>query len=285
MRANIFGGVLAGAAVLFAAGAAGSAERLPIFDAHVHYSAAAWPAYSIATIKNKFEAAGVTWALVSSSPDEGTLKLKAADPGRVVAELRPYHGAINSGTWLKSPAILGYLKDKLATNAYVGIGEFHVFGVDGDEIDTLADVAALALARSIIVHVHSGAAAVEQLFALEPKLTVLWAHAGMSEPADVVEAMMAKYPRLYADTSFRAGDIAPGGQQLDARWRAVLTRFPDRFLIGTDTYANTQWESYGSLIAASRAWLDKLPREIAVAIAYKNALALFGMTDRDPGAR
>ena len=61
--------------------------------------------------------------------------------------------------------------------------------------------------RGLFVHVHSGRAPVEMLFGFEPGLKVIWAHAGMLEPAETVEAMMATYATLYADTSFRERDI------------------------------------------------------------------------------
>ena len=109
----------------------------------------------------------------------------------------------------------------------------------------------------------------------DQNLKILWAHAGMVEPADVVANMLDRYARLTAEVAFRAGDIAPGGQ-LDPLWRRLFIRHADRFMIGTDTYINDRWDVYGSLINEHRNWLDQLPRETAEAIAFGNAERVFG---------
>ena len=75
--------------VLGAAGSA-SAQDLPIFDAHIHYSHDAVrtvPPEKVAAILRE---AGVVKALVSSSDDDGTQKLVEAAPEIVVPALRPY---------------------------------------------------------------------------------------------------------------------------------------------------------------------------------------------------
>ena len=67
-----------------------------------------------------------------------------------------------------------------------------------------------------------------------------------------------------------------GGGKLSAEWRALFERYPDRFLIGSDTWVNQRWESYGEIMAGYRAWLGQLPPKTAAQIAHGNARALFG---------
>ena len=98
----------------------------------------------------------------------------------------------------------------------------------------------------------------------------------MIEPANVVEAMMARYDSLYADTSYREGDILNRDGSIDADWRRVIERFPDRFMVGSDTWANSQWSAYRDLIEVNRQWLSRFSRAIAESVAYKNAERLFG---------
>jgi hypothetical protein len=219
---------------------------------------------------------GVAMALVSSTPDEGTIKLWQYAPGRIVPELRPYHGQAGSGNWTKAPGMFEYIVKRLDSYPHQGIGEFHLHGVDPRDETLLRKIAEQAEARDIYIHVHSGKAPVDLLFSLEPKLKIIWAHAGMSEPAHVVEAMMATYKKLYADTSFREGDILTRQGTIDPAWRRVLERFSDRFMVGSDTWVNEQWDSYLQIIATNRLWLSQFPRPIAEQIAYKNAERLFG---------
>ena len=66
------------------------AEPLPIFDAHIHYSHDAVEYVPPEEVAKILRDAGVKKALVSSSDDDGTQKLKAAAPEIVVPALRPY---------------------------------------------------------------------------------------------------------------------------------------------------------------------------------------------------
>jgi predicted TIM-barrel fold metal-dependent hydrolase len=253
---------------------AGVAE-LPIFDAHMHYKQPAWEPYPVATVIELMDRSGVAMALVSSTPDAGTIRLWEYAPGRIVPELRPYHGDAGSGNWTKSPGMADYLKERLAAYDHEGIGEFHVHSLDPADRPLLAAIAAMAKERGIPIHIHSGATPVRLFYELEPALTVIWAHAGMSEPPDVVGEMLDAYPTLHADTSYREREILGDGE-LDPAWRAVIMRHPDRLMIGTDTWVNSQWDDYEGLIALNRSWLARLPRDVAERIAYRNAARLFG---------
>ena len=251
-------------------------DTLPIFDAHMHYKQPAWEAYPPSTVIELMDKAGVAIALVSSTPDEGTIRLLEFAPNRIVPELRPYHGDAGSSNWTKSPDMADYLRQRLARYPHQGIGEFHIHKIDPADEPLLREVAAMAKQRNIPIHVHSGADPVKLLYRLEPALTVIWAHAGMTEPAAVVEDMMVKYPTLYADTSYRENDIRKADGHIAADWRQVIERFPERFMVGTDTWVNSQWDDYVELVTLNREWLYWFPRPIAELIAYKNAERLFG---------
>ena len=275
---------------------AAAAEELPIFDTHMHYSREAWGPYGPGRVFETLDAAGVARALVSSTPDDGTLRLYRHDKDRVVPILRPYHGDVNAGNWTRAPGIVAYIEERLRRGIYRGIGEFHRFDEDDARSAPVRRVVALAVARDSVLHVHAGAGPVRALFAIDPKVKVLWAHAGFSTPPEVVGALLDRYPRLSAEVSFRAADIAPGGRGgaprvtksggtppggppgdlLDGTWRALFLRHPDRFMIGTDTYLTGRWDTYGGLIEEHRRWLAQLPGDVARAIAYGNAVARFG---------
>jgi hypothetical protein len=51
--------------------------------------------------------------------------------------------------------------------------------------------------------------------------------------------------------------------------------FPDRFLLGTDTYTPERWYYVPEHAAWARGWLADLPSEIAERIAWRNGEALF----------
>ncbi len=284
--------LVAGAAFLVVAPVAAHDEPIgaaidgvPIFDAHMHYKQEAWGPYPVRTVIELMDKSGVAMALVSSTPDEGTIRLLEYAPDRIVPELRPYHDGAGSSNWTKAEGMEAYLRDRLARHPHQGIGEFHIHRLDMQDRPLLEAVAALAKVRAIPLHIHSGAEPVRFFFGLEPGLTIIWAHAGMSEPADLVGAMLDAYPTLYADTSFRERDILGDGTALNTAWKAVIERHADRLMVGTDTWINAQWDNYEDLIALNRRWLALLPRETAEKIAYRNAARLFGrdIPPRRPG--
>jgi hypothetical protein len=50
-------------------------------------------------------------------------------------------------------------------------------------------------------------------------------------------------------------------------------------MIGTDTYVTPRWGTYAAIVDEHRRWLAQLPRDVAEAIAYRNAVRLFGAGD------
>ena len=247
---------------------------LPIFDTHVHYKEPAWSLYSPEEVIELFRKSGVTSALVSSSPDDGTRMLYAENPDIVVPFLRPYHGTVTSSNWYRQDTILNYLKDRLETHVYKGIGEFHIHNPHDADSEVIQATMKMALRDDMYIHVHTTHEGVEKLFELEPEIKILWAHAGMSDPPEVVAEMFDRYEHLWVDISIRELEIAPNGL-LDAGWEALFLRHPDRITIGSDTWVNSRWEQYESILSFDRSWLAQLPEDVARKIAYENAERLF----------
>src|SRR5438034_1100159 len=80
--------------------------------------------------------------------------------------------------------------------------------------------------------------------------------------------------RWHADALRLRTDVAPDGT-LDPEWRALFVRHPDRFMVGTDTWTTSRWESVRPATAAVQRWLLQLPRDVAEQIAWKNGERLF----------
>ena len=133
--------------------------------------------------------------------------------------------------------------------------------------------AALAADRKLFLWCHVDDATVEAMLKSYPGVKILWAHAGMSAGARRVGELVDRYPTLWVELALR-GDVVSDGT-LDADWRALFVRHPDRFLVGTDTWVTSRWESVGAASAAVQVWLRQLPREVAEQIAWKNGERLF----------
>lgn len=251
------------------------AQDLPIFDAHIHYSWPDWSVYPPEAALAILDRAGIRWAMVSSTPDDGTLRLYEKAPARIVPILRPYLTRHDMSSWTNDPAILSDVEGRLQRGIYRGIGEFHLAAVEANTV-VVRRFAALAIRRGIFLHAHTDDAGAEALLRLDPKVQVLWAHAGMSAGPDTVGRLLDQYPTLTVELALRY-DVAPGGQ-LDPAWRKLFLRHPDRFMVGTDTWVTSQWDRLPEIQVGMRAWLRQVPREVAEKLAYKNASRLTGKT-------
>ena len=257
------------------------ADELPLFDGHIHYSVGSPERYPPEEVIRILDEAGIVQALLSSTPNDGTRMLYAKYPERFIPELRPYRKttsfetwALERASWYRDPGTVTFIERELERGIYRGIGEFHA---DGDEAATpqMRAIALLAERRGLWLHAHSDAAAVEQLFAHAPSVTIIWAHAGMSTPPAEIGRMLESYPRLFAELSYR--DVA-SGLKVEPVWRELFLRFPDRFIYGTDTWIPMRWETVIPLARAARDWLSDLPPEVAENIAFRNAERLFSIS-------
>ncbi|WP_323795238.1 amidohydrolase family protein [Nisaea sp.] len=251
-------------------------NELPLFDAHVHYKEPAWEQFPVESIVELMDKNGVAMALVSSTPDEGTIMLWEYAPNRIVPELRPYHANANSSNWAKASGMEDYLLKRLETYPHEGIGEFHIHRLDTSDEPMFRTVIGMAKERDIYLHVHSDAEPVRWLYSLDPEVKIIWAHAGLGEPAETVYSLMHDFPTLIADTSLREHAILGYGDTLDPEWEKIIFAFQDRLMVGSDTWVNGQWENYSAIMDSNRAWLAKLPEDVARKIAYQNAERLFG---------
>jgi hypothetical protein len=242
------------------------AADLPIFDAHVHFSHDAVEVLPVPEAIALLRKSGVRGALVSSSNDEGTQKLAAAAPDLIVPELRPYRTRADTVGWTRDEGVLAYVEERLRKYRYVAIGEFHLYGADAD-LPVPRRIVQLAKQYNLMLHAHSDADAVERIFRQDPNARVLWAHAGFERPERVRE-LLRRHPNLWADLAFRT-DHASGGKPTPA-WREAFMEFPDRFMVGTDTYVPERWHFVPEHSRWSREWLAALPQDVAENIAYRN---------------
>jgi hypothetical protein len=63
--------------------------------------------------------------------------------------------------------------------------------------------------------------------------------------------------------------------RLTPPWRTLFVAWPDRFLLGSDTWINERWSRYGEIFDYYRSWLRDLPPEVAAKIASGNGERLF----------
>ena len=87
---------------------------------------------------------------------------------------------------------------------------------------------------------------------------------------------MRQYPRLMGELSYRPGLTCDDGR-LCPDWRALVLKYPDRFMVGSDTWVNQRWLYYDELMQGYRRWLGDLPADVARKVAWANGATLFGV--------
>ena len=278
----------------------------PLFDAHLHYNDEAWQGgngqgsgpHPISDILARLPRNGVKGALANSRPNAGTQNLathlaaQSANVGtalQVVPFIRLYRNRADYDSWFKDETIYTLVQAEFAKGTaagpYQGIGEFHLYSSENANAPVAKKLMAFAEEKNLAVLAHVDDTAIDLLMANAPskgqKLKLIWAHTGIGgAPASRVDALFAQYPLLMGELSYRPGLTCTddkGSGKLCPEWRALLLKYPSRFMIGSDTWVNQRWQYYDELMKGYRTWLGDLPPEVAHQIAWGNAAALFAL--------
>ncbi len=278
--------------LLCAIGAAQAADYTgPLFDAHLHYNDEAQAAHPIADVLARMQRSGVKAIIANSRPNDGTKSLAAAKEQTakagvtVIPFIRLYRNRADYDNWFRDETIYAMVLDELtkgtASGSYKGIGEFHLYDSQNANGAVAAKLMKLADEKQLSVLAHVDDVAIDLLMAHTPskgqKLKLIWAHTGIGgASAERVSTLMKKYPGLMGELSYRPG-LTDGNGQLSAEWRALITEFPSRFMIGSDTWVNQRWMYYDDLMKGYRVWLGGLPPDVARKVAWENGATLFGL--------
>jgi Amidohydrolase len=276
----------------------------PLFDAHLHYNDEACthdtPApgcpHPMADVLERMQKSGVRAIVANSRPNDGTKVLATAREQTrkagvtVVPFVRLYRDRADYSNWFRDPTIVEMVNAELARGTpagpYRGLGEFHLYDSANANGPVAKQLMALAEEKDLAVLAHVDDVAIDLLMANTPskgqKMRLIWAHTGIGgPPASRVDALFARYPKLMGELSYRPG-LACADGQLCPEWRTLLLKYPDRFMIGSDTWVNQRWQYYGELMQGYRTWLGGLPADVARRIAWDNGAKLFGVATPPP---
>jgi predicted TIM-barrel fold metal-dependent hydrolase len=122
--------------------------------------------------------------------------------------------------------------------------------------------------------------ALEKALAAERKAVIVLAHAGAATPGGL-EPVLARNPNLMVDLSGmhfqRTPSLASETGPLDPKWKALIEKMPDRFLMGIDVWAPRLFEpaTLDRLMKWTRRVLGELKPDVAERVAWKNAATLY----------
>lgn len=280
-------GLLLAVAVMPAWAAEPAPYAGPLFDAHLHYNVeAAEGPHPLPDVLARMKRAGVRAIVANSRPNDGTKALASSPATKaagvtVVPFIRLYRNRADYDNWFRDPGIEAMVHAELAAGTaagpYKGLGEFHLYDSANANGLVAKSLMRLAEQRGLAVLAHVDDAAIDLLFAHAPKARLIWAHTGIGGVSVArVRELLKAHPTLMGELSYRPG-LTDGTGRLSAEWKALFADFPDRFMIGSDTWVNQRWEAYESLMADARRWLGDLDADTARRIAWGNAAALFAV--------
>lgn len=265
----------------------------PLFDAHLHYNEEAWNGkvgpHGVGDVLGRMTRSGVKAFVANSRPNAGTINLAASPEVKaagiaVVPFIRLYRDRADYTGWFADESIyqmvLSEYAKGTASGPYRGIGEFHLYNSANANGAVAQKLMRFASEKQLTVLAHVDDTAIDLLMAHAPQARIIWAHTGIGGASvERVDSLMKKYPLLMGELSYRPGLTCEGGQLCPA-WRALLQTYPDRFLIGSDTWVNQRWAYYEELMTSYRVWLGGLPPAVARQIAWENGAKLFGLSVR-----
>jgi hypothetical protein len=262
----------------------------PLFDAHLHYNDEAQSPHPLPDVLARMQRNGVKAIIANSRPNDGTKALASSPQARqagvtVVPFIRLYRNRADYDNWFRDETIhemvLAELSRGTASGPFRGLGEFHLYDSGNANGPVAKKLMALAEEKSLAVLAHVDDVAIDLLMAATPskgqRMRLIWAHTGIGgAPVARVDQLFGKYPLLMGELSYRPGLTCEGGK-LCPEWRTLLLKYPDRFMIGSDTWVNQRWQYYDELMKGYRTWLADLPADAARKIAWDNGANLFGV--------
>lgn len=245
----------------------------PIFDVHLHYSAADAQVLTPRDIITKLDRSGVRYAVVTGTPASHVNTLYNHAPDRIVPMLGVYRSIDDKISWVNDASLPSYVEAELKTGKWRGIGELHIFARDRHS-KVFRRIVELAASRKIILQIHGDPAVIDTVYDIAPAQPVIWAHAGTFPYPDLIADYLQRYPALSIDLSMRDERIAPEGRINDA-WYELFVTYPDRFMVGVDTYSMSRWQNFETAVLVINIWLAQLPGNIAAQFSFGNAASLF----------
>ena len=281
--------VVAAAAALIGFGAPGAWAADPrnvrYVDAHSHLFESMRADEEIAA----FRKAGVGGVLIMW-PDPYPLRMLAdQNPGYVV----PMISISADKTILSDDSVTSFVRAR-DNMGMCGFGEFATRLLANGNMSDAASIsdprrikiydAAEVKGTPVNMHISLAepetVAAYEKIVAARPHVPFILNHGGLTAGPELLGRLLATYPNLYVELSGRLtpptasqprpqSALAMDGS-LKPEWRALIERFPDRFMFGMDVQSVDSVQSIASRIAIARAAFAPLPQAIEEAIAYKN---------------
>ena len=268
----------------------------PIADVHVHYkwsqTEATTPQQAVAAMQRN----GVELAVVFGTPPELVLDVKSTDSLEIIYFFQPYIHPFLKPHWFLNKRAPSAVREALASGQYRGVGEIHISDGIGPRMDNenFNSILQIAADFNAPVNIHTNSSSpryMQRICSKHTKARFIWAHAGGLQ-ADGVGKLLSQCNNVWVEFSARDHLKSVGGipvadndGNLAEGWLALMTRYPDKFMIGSDPIwpiteidswhtDDTGWQTVDEVYAFHRRWLNTLPPALADKLRHQNAVKL-----------
>jgi hypothetical protein len=268
----------------------------PMADIHLHFNWNQEELLSAEEAVSYLKQNNIKLAVVFSTPSHFAEKLVKAGGDWVIPFWTPYVHAGNRDFWFVDKRVLPMTRKALASGFYKGIGELHLVSGLGPRRDNRIFQGLIRLAKEFRVPmlIHTDASSHEYFLPVcqkNPQIRFIWAHAGGILQANEVGKLMEKCPNVWVEFSARDpwhyGGLVNRKGKLLPGWKDLITRYPDRFMTGTDPVWNAHqvyrwyeadegWSHYDKFNRFQRGWMKQLPPVLEEKVRIGNALKFFG---------
>lgn len=276
---------------------------VPVFDMHMHYK---WSQKEVTSPKEAIrlmDEQNISHAVVIGKPAKLALEIKNLSPNKITAIYSPYRDSQDWYRWQRNEKVLIEAMAALKSGEYDGIGELHIIGGGFarklESATVLNGLMKLAQQYDVPVMLHTEFSKPNYMLAIckkHPDTKIIWAHAGAILKPVHVDEVMQICPNVWSGMGARDPWRYISNQHTDEKgqllpeWKALFLKYPDRFMVGSDTVwpveqldswdePDTGWQQLGKFWGFHRSWLGQLPKEVADKLMHKNALKLFKRTD------
>lgn len=275
----------------------------PVADMHLHYK---WTQQELTSPQQALallDRNDIVMGVVIGTPAGLALQLQTLAPDRVVAMYGPYREGGDWHRWAHDAETVSRARVALATGHYHAIGELHVIGGFAptfEKATVLRQLLGLGAEFDVPVMIHTEFSRPDFMLSVcreYPETRIIWAHSGaILEPA-AVDRVLARCANVWGGLGARdpwrfvnnpltgeGGGLLPG-------WRALLLKYPDRFMVGSDPVwpvdqldrwdqGDSGWQELSRFWGFHREWLAQLPADVARKIGCENAVGLFDRANR-----
>lgn len=280
-----------------------AADNAPLADVHLHYhwdqteNTDAEDAVRILRQQN------VVLAVVSSIPPEMALELRQAAGDWVLPFFMPYLGPSERFRWFRDQRVLPAARRALESGEFVGIGEVHLIAGMGPGLknEILHGLFKLAIEFEVPLLIHIETSSHRYFLPLcrqYPQARILLAHAGGLLDAKEIGQLMHACRNIWVEFSARdhwryiESPIVDDEGRLLAGWRALIEKYPHRFMIGSDPVwpvdgrhrwdeADTGWLKMPEYLDFHRKWLSYLPAPLRNKVMRQNAQQFFAIAGKN----